>query len=337
MNVEQFVYDSHNHKKLHDEKHAVSKIKTDPNYFLRYAMKHSVCQNEIGPIFGVSKVLTTDKYEMCCSLLNQFNSVLLSQILRKLLLTLILFFTKQPSMVQAIGLYLTHIVLSEEIIIDAIQELSPNSAAGSDGIPSSLLVNCDTELEPLLYKEITHSLTSGVVPHSFKCAAITPVGHRTIPGNYHPISLTSVFSKVLERIIRKQVSSFIDKKGFLNNTQHGFRSGRLCLSALVNVFDDVMQILDGGCSTVDMVYLNFPKAFDKVDHVILLHKRKALGINGNLGVWFYNFLIHCSHFVRLPRGISADTPVLSGVPKGFFPDDHTMCIMLSNLVYNIPN
>ena len=54
----------------------------------------------------------------------------------------------------------------------------------------------------------------------------------------------------------------------------------------------------------------------EVDHDILLHKLKALGITGNLGMWFYNFLTNRSHFVRLPGGISADSPVLSGVPQG---------------------
>ena len=140
-------------------------------------------------------------------------------------------------------------------------------------------------------------------------------GGRSVPSNYRPISLTYVVSEVLERIIRKHVSSFIDKKGFLNSTQHGFRSRRSWLSALLNVFDDIMHMLDGGGS-VDMVYLDFSKAFDKGDHGILLHKLKALGITGNLGMWFYNFLTNRSHFVRLPGGISADSPVLSSVPQG---------------------
>ena len=65
-----------------------------------------------------------------------------------------------------------------------------------------------------------------------------------------------------------------------------------------------------------MVYLHFSKAFDKVDHDILLHKLKALGIIGSIGMWFYYFLIHHSHFVRFPGGISVDAPVLSGGPHG---------------------
>ena len=119
-------------------------------------------------------------------------------------------------------------------------------------------MNCATDLAPFLLF-FTHSLSSGVVPPSFKRAAITPVfksGDRSVPSNYRPISLTSVISMVLERIIRKWVSSFIDKKGCLNSTQHGFRSGQSCLSALLNVFDDIMHMLDGG-SSVDMVHLDF--------------------------------------------------------------------------------
>ena len=142
---------------------------------------------------------------------------------------------------------------------------------------------------PFLLIIFTHSLSSGVVPPSLKRAAITPVfksGDRSVLSNYRPISLTSVNSKVLERIIRKQVSSFIDKKGFLNSIQHGFRHGRSCLSALLNVFDDIIHMLDGGGS-VDMAYLDF--SFDKVDHGILLHKLRALGIIGNLGMWFIIF------------------------------------------------
>ena len=74
-------------------------------------------------------------------------------------------------------------------------------------------------------------------------------------------------------------------------------------------------MLDGDGS-VHMVYLDFSKAFDEVDHSSLLHKLKTLGITVNLGMWFYNFLTNRSHFVRLPGGISADSPGLSGVPQG---------------------
>ena len=142
------------------------------------------------------------------------------------------------------------------MIIDAIRELSPNSAAGPDGIPSSLLINCASEIAPLLRKLFTASFLKGYIPSSFKRAAIVPIfksGDKFLLGNYRPISLTSVICKVYERIIRKQVFSFLCDKNCLNDTQHGFRSGRSCLSALLDVYDDVMHMLNGD-SIVDMFY-----------------------------------------------------------------------------------
>ena len=88
-------------------------------------------------------------------------------------------------------------------------------------------------------------------------------------------------------MIRKQIVTFLISSGHLNPTKHGFMGGCSCLSALLSVFDDV-QLLSSGNNTVDMVYIDFPKAFDKVDHGVLLHKIKMLGITGKLGVWLYH-------------------------------------------------
>ena len=101
-------------------------------------------------------------------------------------------------------------------------------------------------------------------------------GDKTVPSNYR-------LCKVLEIIIRQQVFSFLDQKGCLNSTQHGIRPGRSCLSALLDIFDNIMHMLDIN-SSVDMVYLDFSKAFDKVDHDILLHKLRAVGKTGNISI-----------------------------------------------------
>ena len=129
------------------------------------------------------------------------------------------------------------------------------------------------------------------------------------------MSLTSVLSKVREKNNRKQVLTFLSHRGYLNNTQHGFRSGRSCLSAWLGVYDNIMHIMINNKSTVDMIYLDFSKAFDKVDHGILLHKLRDLGIRDRLGIWFFHFLNNMQHYVRIPGGISQPHSVLSGVPQ----------------------
>ena len=136
--------------------------------------------------------------------------------------------------------------------------------------------------------------------------------------------------KVLERIIRKQVFSFFDQKGCLNSTQHGFRPGRSCLSALLDDSDNIMHMLDSNL-TVDMVYLDFSKVFDKVGHGILFHKLRAVGITGNIGIWLFHFLTDRSHFVRLPRGISEDHRVSSGVTQGTVLGPLLFLIMISDI------
>ena len=104
----------------------------------------------------------------------------------------------------------------------------------------------------------------------------------------------------------------------------------MCLSALLDVFDYSMHMLDNNPS-VDMVYLDFSKAFDKVDHGILLHKLRSLGISGNIGIWLYHFLTNRSHFTRLPVGISKDHPVISGIPQGIVLDPLPFLIMIADI------
>ena len=122
--------------------------------------------------------------------------------------------------------------------------------------------------------------------------------------------------KIFERVIRKQVNQFLTERGYLNSSQHGFREGRSCLSALLRVYDDLILMFTESSCSVDMIYLDFSKAFDKGDHGVLLHKLRDMGIAGNLGIWFHSFLSNRYHFVRLPGGSSTASPVISGVPRG---------------------
>ena len=227
---------------------------------------------------------------MCELLLDHFNSVFTTPNSSKIVNDQITFFSIEELTNDQLPL-LTDINFSELLISDAIKELSANSAAGPDGLPASLLINCCAELTPILAIIFKESFTKGVIPMLFKRAAIVPIfrsGDKTQASNYRPISLTSVVCKVFERVIRKQVFSYLSEHNFLNETQHGFRGGRSCLSALLDVYDDIMQMISGG-DIVDMAYLDFSKAFHKVDHGIPLHKLKALGITCKLGVWFITF------------------------------------------------
>jgi len=112
------------------------------------------------------------------------------------------------------------------------------------------------------------SLDEGVLPEQWKCANITPIhkkGLRSEAENYRPISLTSAVCKVLETIVKKQMTTYLDSECIITNHQHGFVRGHSCLTNLQQVFEDWTSNLDEGYG-VDVIYLDYKKAFDTVPH-----------------------------------------------------------------------
>ena len=178
-------------------------------------------------------------------------------------------------------------------IIKAIAEIKSLSSSGEDGITASLLKNCKDSLAYPIYLIWKNSFDSGFIHPTFLTQMITPVhkkGSKSKPENYRPISLTSHIIKIFERIVRDKLVDFLESNHLLNSFQHGFRHGRSCLSELLVHFDDILTHLNQG-NDVDVIYLDFAKAFDKVDHNVLLQKVHDLGIHGKLFEWIKSFLV----------------------------------------------
>ena len=115
--------------------------------------------------------------------------------------------------------------------------------------------------------------------------------------------------KIVEKIVCEKMVAFLSENNLFNPNQHGFMKGRSCLSALLSVYDEIiLNLSNSQMSCTDMIYLDFAKAFDKVDHGVLLHKRKQFGITGN---WLLSFFFNTNHFVHIPGVVSSDGSVLS--------------------------
>ena len=248
---------------------------------------------------------------------------------------------------------LTTINFTKEDVESAIKSLKLNSAQGPDGMTGELLTNCASVISEPVAALFTKSLTEGSVPTLLKHAAVVPIykgGDRSLPSNYTPVSSTPILMKVMEKIVRENIVTFLTENNLFNPSQHGFMKGRLCLSALLSVYDEPINNLSN-CqpSCIDMIYLDFAKAFDKVDHGVLLHKLKCMGITGDLGNWLLNFLSDRKHFVRIllnflsdrkhfvrmPGGINNDGPVLSGVPQGTVLGPLLFLVLLSDISKDI--
>ena len=133
--------------------------------------------------------------------------------------------------------------------------------------------------------------------------------------NYRPVSLTSVICKLLERLIKDHMVDFLVKHKLLNSSQHGFLKARSCLTNMLCFLEEITKWIDVG-SPVDIIYLDFQKAFDKVPHQRLLLKLKAHGIGDSITDWIEQWLTDRRQRVVVDGEVSNWKSVLSGVPQG---------------------
>ena len=175
---------------------------------------------------------------------------------------------------QAMSADLKDIQFTKEDILEAIKDMKTNSAPGPDGITAFLLKEYKEALAIPLYYMWRTSLTMGKMPVAVNMSIITPIfkgGNRSVPKDYRPVALTNHTTKIFERILRKAMIQHLEENHLINNSQHGFRNGRSTITQLMRYYDSILSLLEQG-QAVDAVYLDFSKAFDKVDHPILLAK-----------------------------------------------------------------
>ena len=162
------------------------------------------------------------------------------------------------------------------------------------------------------------SFDEGKLPEIWKIANVTPIhkkGSKQLASNYRPISLTSIICKIMERLIRNQLVAYMENNNLFTKHQHGFRQGYSCVTQLIEVIDEWTKQLDNH-NNIDVIYLDFQKAFDKVPHARLMKKLQGYGIRGKLYNWIENFLKERKQKVVLNGSESKWQQVTSGIPQG---------------------
>ena len=331
VDVEKSILQSHAKSKSYQEIKAVQAIKKNSKYFFSYVKKMSKVKSKIGPLLDENGVYVSSPPHMANILAQQFSSVFSK--MKAPLPPPTELFPEEPLSESTIN----DIVFTVESVIEAIMKLSSSSASGPDGFACILLKNCVSSLSKPLFQLYRKCLDDGTVPKSFKRSCITPIfkaGNKGLGVNYRPVGLTSQLSKVFEKIVREQMLDFFEKNYLLNNTQHGFRKGRSCVSQLIEHFEKIIENLNQGYN-VDVIYLDFCKAFDKLDFNVLLSKLKKMGVCGKLGRWLYSFLTDREQCVIVNGFTSEMCAVLSGVPQGSVLGPLLFLILLNNIDENI--
>ena len=208
--------------------------------------------------------------------------------------------------------------IDENNVFVMLHKLDTSKAAGIDSIGPKLLKLS----APIIYKPIASlinkSIANGKFPDDLKLAKITPIykkGDKTNPGNYRPISILPTISKLFEKHIASQLRVFLSTHDLLHKEQSGFRQFHSCQTALTKITDAWLKEMDQGNIT-GVTFLDFRKAFDLVNHEILLEKLRLYNFDQRSLEWIKSYLHNRFQSVNIGNVKSGNLPIKCGVPQG---------------------
>ena len=203
-------------------------------------------------------------------------------------------------------------------VLKLLSKLDITKATGLDQISNKVLKLA----APVIYKQLTElfnlSLKSGEYPDDWKLAKVSPVfkaGERNDPNNSRPISISSTISRVFEKLVYEQIYNYLTKNNLLDSRQSGFRSLHSTVTAFLDLTNQWCFNIDRGLVS-GILFLDLKKAFDTVDHQLLLTELEYIGIRGRALEWFKSYLESRFQIV-FTKGVLSDKAILRcGVPQG---------------------
>ena len=210
---------------------------------------------------------------------------------------------------------------TSEGIMEIISKMKPKSSSGLDNISCRLMKDISDIFATPLTLLINQSLQSGIFPDKLKIAKVVPIfkaGKDNIDSyvhNYRPISLLSCFSKIFERVVYNQLYNHLQLNKLLYDSQYGFRKSHSTELAALELIDSIYKNLDQGKTPI-AIFLDLSKAFDTIDHKILINKLHHCGCRNISLNWFKSYLTERSQYVVINDTISKTLRITTGVPQG---------------------
>ena len=289
------------------ENKATSNLKTNPKAFYSYMNSKRKTRSAISGIKNSKGDTLFEAEDIADELGKFFESTFVTESSQDI-----------PFMAPMNANEITDLEFSSDQVHKYLEKVNVSKSQGPDEIHPKLLKTL--AIRPDFVEMVTELFQkcydSGALPMVWKEASITAIhkkGEKSKANNYRPISLTCILSKIYEKFLRNHILDFITP--FLRNEQHGFLPGKSCVSNLLECMDKVYETLARG-ECVDILYLDFQKAFDSVPHLRLLNKIEACGVTGKTLLTIKDFLANRTFTVRIGETHSRSFRVTSGVPQG---------------------
>ena len=209
--------------------------------------------------------------------------------------------------------------VNTEDVIEVCKNLNPKTSSDSSGFKQNVVLQDSDILAPVICHLVNCSMETGTCPSNSKLARVIPVykgkGSKHIYDNYRPISLLSTFSKIVEKLIYNKVFSFLVRYEILFESQFGFRQGHNTTHATLDFVNAIEKALENGEMAIG-IFCDLSKAFDTINHRILLDKLEHYGIRDKARDWFSSYLSGREQYVDFDKKQSDRLPILTGVPQG---------------------
>lgn len=213
--------------------------------------------------------------------------------------------------------FLAHV--TRDHVLQVIKSLPLKSSTDIDGLSTYIIkLIADAIIEPLTFI-INLSFQTGIVPKRMKSAKVIPIyknkGDPKNADNYRPISLLPTLSKIIEKIVYLQMTSYIDKHKLIYTKQYGFLKNSNTEMAIADLIDNVLHNKDENYYTLG-IFLDIKKAFDSLSHVILLKKLNLNGFRGKINEWLASYLSERVQAIKIDELLSEQLEITAGVPQG---------------------